>query len=83
MKIYIKALNKLQGHKIILNTEVVKDLNERLTRVNGYLINPKPSTINQANVKFKERVVNITMKNADRRNSYTLKNHVQDEVQGV
>ena len=77
LKIYIKALNislnKLRAYKIILNTEVVKDLNERLTRVNGYLINPTPSTINQANVKFKERVVNITMKNADRRNSYTLK----------
>ena len=77
LKIYIKALNislnKLRGHKIILNTEVVKDLNERLTRLNGYLINPNPSTINQANVKFKERVVNITMKYADRRNSYTLK----------
>ena len=77
LKIYIKALNislnKLRGHKIILNTEVVKDLNERLTRVNDYLINPTPSTINQANLKFKERVVNITMKNADRRNSYSLK----------
>ena len=40
LKIYIKALNislnKLRGHKIILNTEVVKDLNERLTRVNDY-----------------------------------------------
>ena len=77
LKIYIKALNislnKLRGHKIILNTEVVKDLNERLTRVNNYLINPNPSTINQANVKFKERVVNITMKYANRGNSYTLK----------
>ena len=77
LKIYIKALNislnKLRGHKIILNTEVVKDLNERLTRVNDYLINPNPSTINQANVKFKERVVNITMKYANRGNSYTLK----------
>ena len=77
LKIYIKALNislnKLRAYKIILNTEVVKDLNERLTVINGYLINPTPSTINQANVKFKERVVNITMKYADRRNSYTLK----------
>ena len=77
LKIYIKALNislnKLRGHKIILNTEVVKDLNERLTRVNDYLINPSPSTINQANLKFKERVVNITMKYANRGNSYTLK----------
>ena len=77
LKIYIKALNislnKLRAYKIILNTEVVKDLNERLTRVNGYLINPNPSTINQANVKFKERVVNITMKYANRGNSYTLK----------
>ena len=77
LKIYIKALNislnKLRGHKIILNTEVVKDLNERLTRVNDYLINPTPSTINQANLKFKERVVNITMKYANRGNSYTLK----------
>ena len=77
LKIYIKALNislnKLRVYKIILNTEVVKDLNERLTVINGYLINPTPSTINQANVKFKERVVNITMKYADRRNSYTLK----------
>lgn len=77
LKIYIKALNislnKLRAYKIILNTEVVKDLNERLTRLNGYLINPTPSTINQANLKFKERVVNITMKYADRRNSYTLK----------
>ena len=61
MKIYIKALNKLRGHKIILNTEVVKDLNERLTRLNGYLINTNRSTINQANVKFKERIVNITL----------------------
>ena len=77
LKIYIKALNislnKLRAYKIILNTEVVKDLNERLTRLNGYLINPNPSTINRANVKFKERVVNITMKNADRGNSYSLK----------
>ena len=77
LKIYIKALNislnKLRAYKIILNTEIVKDLNERLTRVNDYLINPTPSTINQANLKFKERVVNITMKYADRRNSYTLK----------
>ena len=61
MKIYIKALNKLRGHKIILNTEVVKDLNERLTRLNVYLINTNRSTINQANVKFKERIVNITL----------------------
>ena len=77
LKIYIKALNislnKLRGHKIILNTEVVKDLNERLTVINGYLINPTPSTINRANLKFKERVVNITMKYANRGNSYTLK----------
>ena len=77
LKIYIKALNislnKLRVYKIILNTEVVKDLNERLTRVNNYLINPNPSTINQANLKFKERVVNITMKYANRGNSYTLK----------
>ena len=77
LKIYIKALNislnKLRGHKIILNTEVVKDLNERLTVINGYLINPNPSTINRANLKFKERVVNITMKYANRGNSYTLK----------
>ena len=77
LKIYIKALNislnKLRAYKIILNTEVVKDLNERLTRLNGYLINPNPSTINQANVKFKERVVNITMNSANRGNSYTLK----------
>jgi len=77
LKIYIKALNislnKLRGHKIILNTEVVKDLNERLTVINGYLINPNPSTINRANLKFKERVVNITMKYAARGNSYTLK----------
>ena len=77
LKIYIKALNislnKLRAYKIILNTEVVKDLNERLTRLNGYLINPTPSTINQANLKFKERVVNITMKYANRGNSYTLK----------
>ena len=77
LKIYIKALNislnKLRAYKIILNTEVVKDLNERLTRLNGYLINPNPSTINQANAKFKERVVNITMKYANRGNSYTLK----------
>ena len=77
LKIYIKALNislnKLRGHKIILNTEVVKDLNERLTRINGYLINPNPSTINRANLKFKERVLNITMKYANRGNSYTLK----------
>ena len=77
LKIYIKALNislnNLRGHKIILNTEVVKDLNERLTRLNGYLINPNPSTINRANLKFKERVVNITMKYANRGTSYTLK----------
>ena len=77
LKIYIKALNislnKLRGHKIILNTEVVKDLNERLTRLNNYLVNPNPSIINQANAKFKERVVNITMKYANRGNSYTLK----------
>ena len=77
LKIYIKALNislnKLRAYKIILNTEVVKDLNERLTRLNGYLINPTPSTINRANLKFKERVVNITMKYAARGNSYSLK----------
>ena len=77
LKIYIKALNislnKLRVYKIILNTEVVKDLNERLTVINGYLINPNPSTINRANLKFKERVVNITMKYANRGNSYTLK----------
>ena len=77
LKIYIKALNislnKLRGYKIILNTEVVKDLNERLTRLNNYLINPNPSIINQANAKFKERIVNITMKYANRGNSYTLK----------
>ena len=77
LKIYIKALNislnKLRGHKIILNTEVVKDLNERLTRINDYLINPNPSTIKKANLKFKERLVNITMKYANRGNSYTLK----------
>ena len=77
LKIYIKALNislnKLRAYKIILNTEIVKDLNERLTRLNDYLINPTPSTINQANLKFKERVVNITMKYANRGNSYTLK----------
>ena len=77
LKIYIKALNislnKLRVYKIILNPEVVKDLNERLTRLNGYLINPKPSTINQANLKFKERVVNITMNYADRGKSYSLK----------
>ena len=77
LKIYIKALNislnKLRAYKIILNTEVVKDLNERLTRVNNYLINPNPSTINQANLKFKERVLNITMKYANRGNSYSLK----------
>lgn len=77
LKIYIKALNislnKLREYKIILNTEVVKDLNERLTVINGYLINPNPSTINRANLKFKERVVNITMKYAARGNSYTLK----------
>ena len=77
LKIYIKALNislnKLRAYKIILNTEVVKDLNERLTRLNGYLINPNPSTIYQENVKFKERVVNITMRYADRGNSYSLK----------
>ena len=77
LKIYIKALNislnKLRAYKIILNTEVVKDLNERLTRLNGYLINPNPSTIYQENVKFKERVVNITMRYADRGKSYSLK----------
>ena len=77
LKIYIKALNislnKLRAYKIILNTEVVKDLNERLTRINDYLINPTPSTINQANLKFKERVVNITMKYANRVKSYSLK----------
>ena len=77
LKIYIKALNislnKLRAYKIILNTEVVKDLNERLTRLNDYLINPTPSTINQANLKFKERVVNITMNYADRGKSYSLK----------
>ena len=77
LKIYIKALNislnKLRVYKIILNTEVVKDLNERLTVINRYLINPNPSTINRANLKFKERVVNITMKYANRGNSYTLK----------
>lgn len=77
LKIYIKALNislnKLRGYKIILNNEVVKDLNERLTRLNNYLVNPNPSIINQANAKFKERVVNITMKYANRGNSYTLK----------
>jgi len=77
IKIYIKALNislnKLRGYKIILNNEVVKDLNERLTRLNNYLVNPNPSIINQANAKFKERVVNITMKYANRGTSYTLK----------
>ena len=77
LKIYIKALNislnKLRVYKIILNTEVVKDLNERLTVINRYLINPNPSTINRANLKFKERVVNITMKYANRGKSYTLK----------
>ena len=77
LKIYIKALNislnKLRGYKIILNNEVVKDLNERLTRLNNYLVNPNPSIINQANAKFKERVVNITMKYANRGTSYTLK----------
>ena len=77
LKIYIKALNislnKLRVYKIILNPEVVKDLNERLTVINGYLINPNPSTINRANLKFKERVVNITMKYANRVKSYSLK----------
>jgi hypothetical protein len=61
LKVYISALNKLllklRGYKILLSTNVINGINNRLDTLNEYLVEPDPSIIGQANAKFSIRIL--------------------------
>jgi hypothetical protein len=61
LKVYINNLNKLliklRNYKIILNPNVIKGLNKRLNTLNEFLVKPDPSILDQANAKFRVRII--------------------------
>jgi hypothetical protein len=69
LKIYIKDLNKQlfeirdkRRYKIMLNNSVIKQLNNKLDKLNNYLVEPDPSIVGQANAKFYIRILENSSK---------------------
>jgi len=77
LKVYINNLNKLliklRNYKIILNPSIIKGLNNRLNTLNGFLVKPDPSILDQANAKFSVRIIEKGPTFPKKRHSYTLR----------
>ena len=75
LKVYIKELNKLllklRGYKILLSTNVINGINNRLDTLNEYLVEPDASIVNQANAKFSIRILDNGPMLPKKQRSYT------------